>query len=395
MLSLKDIEELGERLALLERLAPAETNDKSVQAPTSKMTVLDANLVTDDIRRELLSNPTTSKHNDVVLSTADNKLVPANRTLLAIRSTFFNALFFSSFIESTSKIVHVDMRAKTLQDILEFAYTGTSHTIRKGSAFSDGHIVITQLLPSHFTDLIDLAKAADYCDMAPLHDRCNEILKFVAKRDARTTCALLEMKRRQPSTVAFVTMARLHRHVLTDAKHCFLVPHCVEPRRGFAYRARDVDHGFGVLHLSEAALLDLLEAVAGEKEFDNEYGFQIVFYWASQGCVLGEEGNEIVIGSGKGERWTAARAMVTKLKLKKMRARFLEDYVEGTGLADRDTIYDAYRYLATRDAARLELCRQPAKRYKRDGGKRNRKRVWESESSYSDSDSEGWFSASE
>lgn len=246
--------------------------------------------------------------------------------------------------------------------------------------------------------LVDLVMAADYFQMASLASRGADMLVALVIAVPKVTCVVLEAAMRQPA-VAMVTpeVVETARKVLRRApQECLLVDDfrmALKRVKGQDFGGQTVQKkGFvdsGVLMLRA----DTLESVLKDDDlFTSEtYLLQVLYYWATDGLCLGalrgkkyvkedvggkrEEGKkegekkegdvkkkktslgkrkasemsvstENAAGKEEESRWEQAKRLVRHINLERLKPSFVRDYLEPSGLVDREGILSVYQQQA-------------------------------------------------
>ena len=361
----------------------------------------DFDMVTADISRALLPPTQSSKYCDVELVTPDNVVIRANRTLLAIRSEYFDKLFFSVFSESHISTVEIGIPSKLLQQIIEYCYTGIctflqtkSESIQQLSAYHDE--AVKDRVLQHVTELIELSKTADYCGLPRLQEDCADVLENVLLKFSFVACAVLEAVRMYGERCVMVSLTRLKEFVFISPEDHFMISDCRYGETGVVKGCLR-DPFRGVMALSYESLRELVEV---DRKGD-EYMFQVVYFWATGEPIVmgsantssdGELGErlltesrtalEAVVQKGKDElkmvqrktvmhsddkpdsdphrrdtsavRWEQARTLVRKLDLDSFDPLFVRNVVEGSELFDEEVLSDLFKRWAVRQQERIE-----------------------------------------
>lgn len=133
-----------------------------------------------DSLKYLLSPDIPATLLDVSLRCSDGKIIDCNKTLLVLRSPFFNKLFCSSFIESKSNATDIPFASGTVRKVIQYILTAdvtlvqsVLRTIRRLGRPSTS---IPDDLREQVTCLVDLGVAADYIQLPHLQDLVSETL---------------------------------------------------------------------------------------------------------------------------------------------------------------------------------------------------------------------------
>lgn len=288
---------------------------------------------------------------DVTIVTSDDEKIPACKALLAIRSMYFKNLFFSDFQEKDSEDVSIGFTARVMRNLLEFAYSGRSQLTERINATYEGNRDMPYV---DVADLVDLTSALDYCEMETFQKTCLDLLVALGPRYASTSCTALEAitKNHSPSLFEPVKAAFM-KDVLINPRASFKVPDAVISETSKRYTLGKVQQQYGILCLSEATLHEVLRSDFPRQE--QEYLFQALYFWATDGKILKngfEERDDGKIEKGlfTGVKWESAKRLVKHLDLRAMRVMFLRDYVEPTGLVDKDMLCGVLWHHAMRGA---------------------------------------------
>lgn len=267
--------------------------------------VPDVSKLASDIGDILLDIPSTSPFADVSILTSDDGRIPANKTMLGIRSSYFRNLFFSRFAEAGASSVSVPLRTEPLTQTIQFVYTGDCSLIHEAlkyiSSQSTSVVHSKPSLKSIVFRLVDISISADYIHVTQLQQLANETLTALIAAHPSTTCTALEALRRNPMALKFCNPLRLWNNAVRNPRRYFLVPDClhlpqartpnnkIEGSDDSKTDETDAD-AYGVLELSFETLDYLLRFAAPTS--DHEYLFQVVYYWGTNGrCVEKSESN--------------------------------------------------------------------------------------------------------
>ncbi|CDF36167.1 unnamed protein product [Chondrus crispus] len=254
--------------------------------------------------------------------------------------------------------------------------------------------------------LIELLLAADYLQLASLAKRVTSLLVNMISEIPSVTCVVMETAGRQPALemIAPQIMVAVWKKMRTAPHDCLLVEDfriSLRNAKGHTMpaprlnRKRDADCGVLMLQPStfEKILMD-------DDLFTSEtYLLQVLYFWATDGVSLGslrprkalvlekakpnEESNskeetpspgkktKSLLGKRKAdevirapdtippapekrppvqvadeERWKLAREMVHHIQLERLKPSFVRDYLEPSGLVDREQILTIYQQQA-------------------------------------------------
>lgn len=324
----------------------------------------DSNLVVSNIRKALFAD-NASEICDVIIRSGDHQLLPACRTLLAIRSPYFRNLFFSDFAERNAAQVDIGLPARMLHAVLEFAYTGDCALVMDILVVTRSCHLSKQVTPQqcrqHIVDLVDLGMAADYCHLDELNRWCKETLRNLIRAIPKAACLLFDKIETQNATSEMVNRERLIKSIASKPVECFAIQDVCGPQDPFSSRSirlEDLDSSqdnvtceFGVLTLSAPAMLNLIPELVkmmperGCSKLTHEYLFQVIQYWTNN--IPEFEGDENKTAQ-ETKRWEQGKKLVAQICLRSMNPMFVKDYVDNSDLADREVLLDAYRHHATR-----------------------------------------------
>lgn len=251
---------------------------------------------------------------------------------------------------------------------------------------------------SDIVNLVDLLMAADYFQMSSFAKRVSSTIVDLLHYVPSVTCVVMEAATRQRAVeMVAPQIMKAVRSVLRRApQDCLLV----EDFRRSLKRVKGV--GFVNQNIQKRALIDsgvlmlrhdTLESILKDGDlFTSEtYLFQVLYYWATDGLCLGSlRGKKPVVpdekkeknegGSKDGEkegnakkrrtalgkrkaaelnvptenatvkqedsRWEHAKRMVKHIDLERLKPSFVRDYVEPSGLLDREGILAVYQQQA-------------------------------------------------
>jgi BTB/POZ domain len=115
---------------------------------------------------------TDDKFHDITLQGNDGVQVPANRTILGLRSPVFQKMLFGNFQEATKKIVSVDYPGTVVKAIVEYIYTNQAEKLVKLVEAKIKDKEIPAACQEEFQTLLTLAAAAAYYILPKL---CHEV----------------------------------------------------------------------------------------------------------------------------------------------------------------------------------------------------------------------------
>lgn len=356
-----------------------------------------------------LLGPDAQAFSDVTLISTDEKRLPAVRALLAIRSSYFRNLFFTSFAERNAADVKLPFYGTIVQNLLQFAYTDRCDVLDNAekllsadlqSVVSDGKEpspIPTQrkrkraIDPNALRDmqskelswldkipvseLLQLAIMADYVEMTLLQDLTCKVLRRVTAAYPETCCIVLQHVCASPSTsTSFAHLERQVRQIIRrQPQHCLLVPDLRGDLRKCTGRSGFVA-GCGVLALGEDALASVLKD--NDLFASDAYLFQVVYFWATSGHRLGAladagakkikvEDTEIYVPGDmsadewteirKADRWEKARELAASIDLERVKPSFLRTYVRRCLLVDEKRLAHTFE-LQAMEAERGRAC---------------------------------------
>lgn len=258
--------------------------------------------------------------------------------------------------------------------------------------------------------IVELSRAADYVQLKELCLRCCIILRMVVKAKRSTACAALGAIRRQKDNPFFLNKMAGHvvKYISGDVKKSFAVVPCTKIGADGQEATSPCFGAYGlctVMHLNSAALEEIICALT--RGFSDEYMLQVVYFWATGGKRLSslhtstqqKLAGDVQLDSGDNEagyfdaegepnamtlsaissskelvdpshlekdirprgislvapkmkdpesaaRFAEGKSMIAKFMLSDMNPSFLHEYVELSGLVDRETLYNVYRFRA-------------------------------------------------
>lgn len=326
--------------------------------------------VTEEFFSSLFVFPLPDKYCDVTIITADDQHCRAVKVLLALRSQFFDALFFSSFQESKSTLVRVSLSADILNEILEFAYTGTTKYLSSvldsilpfaGTEGSD----VTDTVMTCVEKLISISRGADYCELPAMQTSCAEILQVICDKFPLAVCMVFDAVVKHGEMCIMLSTADLRQRILNSPQEHLMVLDLWPTRRKEC--AYGIDFRCGVLVLSTQSLRNLF--------FDCEvpftYVFQVVYFWAT-GHLISVKNEDYIepywypevrearekerpsaderpsrpVISGlqnPDERWKDAKVIMSDRSFAGIDPLFLNCVAEPSGMMSQDALYYAYR----------------------------------------------------
>lgn len=318
-----------------------------------------------DIRRRLLDGDDADKFADVTLISSDGVHIPACRNLLAIRSPFFEKLFYSNFAESIQKEVFVGIAGDLLIAVREFAYTGDCvalQSVREISETSDRKFdaSVIRNVKKTISDIIDLSAAADFCQLLALMRYADETLERLILCFPEIACSVLRAVDHPTMSCDFQYARDAAIKSLRRNPRLFLVP-AYDDRKSDPSSEENINavplfrHELGILELPPHVLKPILK-----KKFDpsqQEYLYQVLFYWATFGKTVFEVFHHPDTYDGRllwvvrssyhdQERFESAKEIMRFLDLHAMTFEFLHKFVEKSGLVSTERIMDAYRTCA-------------------------------------------------
>lgn len=337
-----------------------------------------------------------SEYCDVTLISSDGQKMPAARVLLALRSTFFDRLFFSDFSEKGRTEVKVEVSGKALREVIEFIYTDDTETmrvidnaIRQGKkGYVDRRKAWRKITCEVVMNVVEIAAAADYLQMETLTKWACSCVMGAIRVNRSTCCAGLEriMQLRVACEPLIALKKDVMEYVVRYWMHLFQV---VELGKGKGM-CSGVNGGCTVLHFSTESFETLFNGLLKIPGYNKScFLFEVVYYWGTAGKDLlktdnlavgcleelrmtekdarknrakaAEMGNvEVADGernwaAGNGEdgdaewknceRWNVAQRIAKQLKPGIM--QFIVEHVEKTGLLSKDELYSIYRAYAS------------------------------------------------
>lgn len=239
---------------------------------------------------------------DVTLQASDGAKVPANRAILAVRSSVFKTELYGSFMEARNDIVQVDYPGVVVQALVDYCYTD------KFEMFPVDHVSFVE---SHFS----LITAADYYNLGYLKVKVeNKILEATKTRP----CLILECWQGARSCkLAAFDNVRENAIALIRKK-----PTLVQRE------------GSKLSSLSPSEMKDLL--ADPQMEADEFTMFSILKTWA-------EGANEDVVDGSHKNRQDSAKDLTQHICLENISHSKLSTVVSDSGLVTSEQLVDAYK----------------------------------------------------
>lgn len=282
---------------------------------------------------------------DTILETSDGNKVPACRKLLALKSEYFNSITNST----EALILQVPINLYAVRETLFFCYTGHSPLVENIAQNKLNAIVSKESI----SNLVSVAAAASRLKVRDLHQWSVDVLVDIVNEQPEACCLLLETlipyEEFLPNAIPSILEL-----IVRKPRSCLRVPDIVIPVDGIVFTDHSGRYEYGVLDLSSKAMGRVIAAFSNGN--DEEYLFQVLYFWATKGtllpcsCCIADDVVEC-------ERWEQAKYMAKLLDLKKMRVRFLRDYVAPTGLLDVQVLCAAFTQHAIENAAPIRNVR--------------------------------------
>jgi hypothetical protein len=114
---------------------------------------------------------------DITLLASDGEQVPANRTILAIRSTVFRKMLFGNFQEATKDNINVDYPGTVVKAVVEYIHTNDAEQLVELDVAKRNGKDITDDCLEDFQTLLTLTAAAAYYGLPKL---CHGVQKCLS-----------------------------------------------------------------------------------------------------------------------------------------------------------------------------------------------------------------------
>lgn len=293
---------------------------------------------------------------DVTLQSTDDFKFPACSKLIMMRSKFLDRLLKTKLGKrKRGFLVNVPVKSVALQEILFYCYTRHSTIVERYCNRGDEK----ELNIADYCDLVHVSVAARIFQIRELNEWCVDTKQKIYDELPQACCFTLEVLLQYEILIPDA-IQKIIRFIKENPRRVLRVPDCVIPRDGLMFAPnRGVKENM-LINLSALALSKIINGLVSGNE--NEYLFQVVYFWATRGQMVQENespdhlkrhkcSNNKKVVCDDCERWEDAKAILRFLDLRQMRIRFLKDYVKQSGLITDATLCDIFSEYALRLAA--------------------------------------------